>query len=101
MEFCQIQIHFLASKAGRNSKIIEEGVSNMLAQLTIEDGRQGDVLVYRAIMLHRYLGLELLYDSSMNGEHVVIHIHGSMEISLIVEMVDNAQFFPALTAALQ
>ena len=71
-------------------------MSNMHTIFAIEDRRERDILINRAVMKHFNLGLELLNNTSIRSENIIIHVHRSMEITLMFDMINYIQFLAAL-----
>ena len=86
---------------GRDSKLIHPIVSDMFAILPIKNSRHAYKLVNGPIMSHFDLRLELLNNTSINCENIVVHIHSGMEVSFLLNVINNFNFFTTLIAVSQ
>ena len=86
---------------GRDSKLIHPIVSDMFAILPIKNSRHAYKLVNGPIMSHFDLRLELLNNTSINCENIVVHIHSGMEVPFLLDVINNFNFFTTLIAVSQ
>ncbi len=77
LEWCEsrgVKIDFTQVLTGRQCVVVDPWVLDVSAVLAVEDWWERDDLVDGAVVFHLDQGLELLDDTTISSEHVVLHV---------------------------
>lgn len=95
---CSVKVDFAQVFTGGQSVVVDPWMLDVSAVLTIEDWGEGDDLVDGAVVFHLDQGLELLDNTTISGENVVLHVGFTQKVTLVFQMADDFDLVAAFRA---